>query len=122
MIAIASSKWVLKNHASKTIVRISPKIVDDYDCVDKSVFNDVFDSKCPVPENFSSTFEYVVQRRDIDTNHHVNNLYYSDTLELKVTKTYDKKNMESLVGIKDYDTYNGNIFISSNDYNKMFNR
>ncbi len=52
----------------------------------------------------------------------VNNLYYSDTLELKVTKTYDKKNMESLVGIKDYDTYNGNIFISSNDYNKMFNK
>lgn len=78
LIAIASSKWVLKNHASKTIVRISPKIVDDYDCVDKSVFNDVFDSKCPVPENFSSTFEYVVQRRDIDTNHHVNNLYYID--------------------------------------------
>lgn len=78
LIAIASSKWVLKNHASKTIVRISPKMIDDYDCVDKSVFDECFDLKCPIPENFSSFFEYVVQRRDIDSNHHVNNLYYID--------------------------------------------
>lgn len=78
LIAIASSKWVLKNHASKTIVRISPDIVSAYNCVDKSVFEDDFDKKIVVPESVDSSYEYIVQRRDIDTNHHVNNLYYID--------------------------------------------
>lgn len=52
----------------------------------------------------------------------VDNLYYQENIDLKVTKTYTKQNLESLTGIKDYESVNGNIFISSNDYNKMFNK
>ena len=52
----------------------------------------------------------------------IDNLYYKDSLNLKVEKTYNKKNMDSLLGIKDYDGINGAIFISSTDYNKLFNR
>ena len=52
----------------------------------------------------------------------VDNIYYKDTLNLKVEKTYSKRNIESLTGIKDYDSVNGAIFMSSADYNKLFNR
>lgn len=52
----------------------------------------------------------------------IDNLYYNDTLNLKVEKTYNKKNIESLLDIKDYESISGNVFISSNDYNKLFNR
>ena len=52
----------------------------------------------------------------------IDNIYYKDTLNLKVEKSYNKKNIESLTGIKDYDSVNGAIFISSTDYNKLFNR
>lgn len=78
LIAIASSKWVLKNHSSHTIVRISPEIVEAYDCVSKCVFDYDLDNKVIIPDIIDSCYEYVVQRRDIDTNHHVNNLYYID--------------------------------------------
>lgn len=78
LIAIASSKWVLKNHSTKTIVRITPEIVNAYDCINKSVFEDDLDKKVIVPESVDNYYEYIIQRRDIDTNHHVNNLYYID--------------------------------------------
>ena len=52
----------------------------------------------------------------------VDNIYYKDTLNLKVGNTYSKWNVENLVGTKDYDGVNGAIFISSADYNKLFNR
>ena len=52
----------------------------------------------------------------------IDNIYYKDALNLKVEKSYNKKNIESLTGIKDYDSVNGAIFISSTDYNKLFNR
>lgn len=78
LIAIASSKWVLKNHSTKTIVRISPEIIEAYDCVNKCVFENCLDKKVSIPDSFDSSFEYIIQRRDIDTNHHVNNLYYID--------------------------------------------
>lgn len=52
----------------------------------------------------------------------VDNLYYQDSLNLKVTNTYTKKNIESLLGVKDYETYNGAIFVNTNDYNQLFNK
>ncbi len=52
----------------------------------------------------------------------VDNLYYQDHLDLTVTKTYTKKNMEQLLGLKDYDDKNGAIFISTNQYQQLFNK
>ncbi len=50
----------------------------------------------------------------------VKNMYYEDKIDIKVTKLYNKKNIESLVGIKDYTLYNGAIFINNSDYSKLF--
>lgn len=52
----------------------------------------------------------------------VSNLYYQDTLNLTIQNTYHAKNINTLLNIKNFDEYNGAIFISTNDYNKLFNR
>lgn len=52
----------------------------------------------------------------------VNNLYYNEALPLTIENTYTKANMKSLLGIEDFDTYNGAIFINPDDYNNLFNK
>ena len=50
------------------------------------------------------------------------NIYYEESLDLKVTNLYNKSNFKTLTGLKQFDRNNGNIFISYNDYNKLFNK
>ena len=52
----------------------------------------------------------------------VDNIYYKDTLNLKVDKTYNKRNLETILGLKNYEEIYGNIFINENDYKKLFNK
>ena len=52
----------------------------------------------------------------------INNLYYTDSKTLLIPKLYNKKNITQLLGITDYDTNNGTVYISQNDYNSLFNR
>lgn len=49
------------------------------------------------------------------------NIYYKDKLELIVSNLYNKDNIEKLLGIKDFNQYNGSLFINEQDYNKLFN-
>lgn len=53
----------------------------------------------------------------------VNNIYYEDKMDLRISKTYDKDNFNGLVG-KDmeYNYYNGAIFVNKSDYDNLFNR
>ena len=78
LVAIASSKWLLVDSNTKKIKHITEDIVNSYGLNNKAVFNVNLDEKPKVPENNSLNFTYKVQRRDIDTNHHVNNLFYID--------------------------------------------
>ncbi len=78
LVAIASSKWLLVDSNTKKIKHITEDIVNSYGLNNKAVFNVSLDEKPKVPENNSLNFTYKVQRRDIDTNHHVNNLFYID--------------------------------------------
>lgn len=78
LICIASSKWVLLNIETNSIERISNEIIEKYEYIDKRVFPSDFVEKLEEPENIDNSFSYIVQRRDIDTNHHVNNLNYLD--------------------------------------------
>ena len=52
----------------------------------------------------------------------VENIYYKDSLDLKVTKTYTKNNMKKLLGESNYDVFNGSVYISESDYNSLFNK
>lgn len=79
LIAIASSKWFPVDTVTKRIRKITPEIADAYgEPYTKSVFENAFSEKVKVPEELKLNFNYEVQRRDIDTNGHVNNLHYID--------------------------------------------
>lgn len=52
----------------------------------------------------------------------VNNIYYTDSLNLNITKSYNKDNIELLSGYKDYEKYGGYIFINEDDYYSLFNK
>ena len=52
----------------------------------------------------------------------INNIYYSDSLSLKVTKSYNKNNIESVTGYKDYDEYSSYIFLNEEDYCSLFDK
>lgn len=79
LIAIASSKWFAINSKTKKITKLTPEIINAYgEPFTKSVFEDAFKEKINVPEDLTLKFCYSIQRRDIDTNNHVNNLNYID--------------------------------------------
>lgn len=79
IVAIATSKWILINTDTKKISRITENISNAYGILDRHVFNEEtnFDAKICL-DNSILNFNYKVQRRDIDTNGHVNNLHYID--------------------------------------------
>lgn len=52
----------------------------------------------------------------------VNNLYYEDKITLNVTNSYTKNNFKSLLGSDYSEDNDGIIYISINDYNRLFNK
>lgn len=78
LVAIATSKWLLFDVNKQSICKTTPEIRKKFPSVDKSVFEDKFVEKLKEPENSSFVYGYKIPRRDIDTNHHVNNLNYLD--------------------------------------------
>lgn len=75
---IGTSKWTLI-HFDKGLVRLTDDLVHKYVYDSKSVFGDDFEFKKLIePDNYSSIYEYIVSRRDIDINNHMHNTYYLD--------------------------------------------
>lgn len=75
--AIATSKWTVI-HLEKGLIRLTDDIIEKYETEEKSVFPSFNFEKLKEPENSILTYEYTVQRRDIDINNHMHNLYYLD--------------------------------------------
>ena len=48
------------------------------------------------------------------------NPYETKSADLKITKTYNQQNVASVVGVQDYEAVAGNVYISSEDYEKLF--
>lgn len=94
LVAIASSKWVLFDINSCSIVKIDEDISSKYQNVDKHVFNTTILGKIKEPAGSKLILEYTVQKRDIDTNHHVNNLNYLDFAYEVLPENYDFNNVE----------------------------
>lgn len=79
LVAIASSKWFAIDTENKKIRKLTPEITESYgEPVTKCVFENAFEEKIKIPEDLKLNFVYDIQRRDIDTNGHVNNLNYID--------------------------------------------
>lgn len=75
--AICTSKWTLI-HLEKGLMRLTNELLEKYQAEDKAVFEDFTFDKLKEPEESKLTFEYTVQRRDIDINGHMHNLCYLD--------------------------------------------
>ena len=74
---IGTSKWTLI-HLEKGLIRLTDELLEKYQSEDKAVFGSFTFEKLKEPEESSLTFEYKVQRRDIDINGHMHNLCYLD--------------------------------------------
>ena len=101
LICIASSKWTLINATDGKILRITPDIINTYSPEnDKSLFNELDIPKIKEPEelknpenSISSVYTFSAQRRDIDINKHMHNIYYLDyALEALPQEVYDNLN------------------------------
>lgn len=75
--AIATSKWTAI-HLEKGLIRLTDDILSKYEGENTTVFDSFNFDKLVEHENSNLTFEYTVQRRDIDINNHMHNLYYLD--------------------------------------------
>lgn len=79
VIAQASSKWFAIDTITKKIRKMTSEIVSSYgEPVTVSVFDEPLKNKLIIPNDLKLNFNYTIQRRDLDTNKHVNNLNYID--------------------------------------------
>ena len=78
-IAIATTKWVLIDAKTMNLTKISNEVITPYHIETKKVFeNEPEPNKLLQPDDFTLMQNYVVQRKDIDINHHVHNVTYLD--------------------------------------------
>lgn len=81
LVAQGTSRWLLLNAGTGRMTRISDTVRSAYagQMDETSVFGgEELSGNGKTPEGTPAAFETVVGRRDIDTNHHVNNLHYLD--------------------------------------------
>ena len=52
----------------------------------------------------------------------VSNLYYNDSVNLKISNVYTEKNVKGLLGITKNDSGYGSMYINQEDYDKLFNK
>lgn len=60
--------------------------------------------------------------RNKDLKIEIENIYYKEELNLKVTNTYTKNSFTRLTGYKKYDENKGGIFVNKEDYISLFNK
>lgn len=94
---IGTSKWALI-HLDNGLMKITDELVEKYQTENKCVFDNFDFEKIVPPQNYSNTFNYTVQRRDIDINNHMHNLCYLDlayeTLPNNIYENYIFDNIE----------------------------
>lgn len=75
-IAIATTEWVLIDAQKMSLKRLTEEMENEYGIYPKNVFEEEFTGKIKEAENMNVVYEYTASRRDIDVNHHVNNVIY----------------------------------------------
>lgn len=76
LVLIATTNWVLIDAKKQKPARITEEMANDYGIISKSAFEEEITGKLKLPENQEKVYEYTATRRDIDSNHHVNNVMY----------------------------------------------
>ena len=94
---IATSKWAIVDIRNGHLAEITPELIEPYKCESKKVFESDYNFKIKEPEKFERETKYKVQRRDIDINKHVHNLYYLDfAYEALPEEIYEKDEFNNI--------------------------
>lgn len=75
---IATSKWAIVDIKTGRLAELTPEMTELYKCEEKKIFDTDCNLKLKEPSSTISEITYKTQRRDIDINNHVHNLYYLD--------------------------------------------
>lgn len=75
-IAIGESIWLLASADTGRVMRIPPAVAEAYELIQEGVFDTPLENLPNEPG--TETYSCTVCQRDLDTNHHVNNLIYLD--------------------------------------------
>lgn len=78
LIARATSRWFLINAGTGKAARVTDQIRSAYELDERTLFDEPIPSNGKTPAGVQPAFSTIVGRRDIDTNHHVNNIHYLD--------------------------------------------
>ncbi len=78
LIVIGTTQWVLIDIKKQSIAKITDEMREGYGISQKSVFEQEPVGKLYADEDMNKVNEYTGERRDIDSNHHVNNVSYLD--------------------------------------------
>ena len=121
------NKYVRNINRSRSIVKVNinnknyDSYIDSGTVFDVRVSNRVPKGYAYVSENMSyACKDFECKNRDLSVS--VSNLYYTDKITLKINTVYTEKNVNSLLGIKKDDIGYDAIFISPEDYDKLFNK
>ena len=98
LILKGTSEWVLIDAKKQRVSKITEEMANEYGMVSKSAFDEQINGKISVPDSMRKIYEYKATRRDIDANHHVNNVNY---LEL----AYDAFPEEVDIDFKNFEIY-----------------
>lgn len=91
LIAVGDSRWVLVSTETGKITRIPAEIVKIYAPKGIGVFDEELEEKIKEPKDSQLTYEEIIGRTRIDTNNHLNNLYYLDfAIESLPEEIYEK--------------------------------
>ena len=77
LVALASTKWIMVNSETHAVMSVTEEITNAYGPIKQAVFDKPI-PKLQIPDYFDDSYDYIIKRRDIDSNNHVNNLNYLD--------------------------------------------
>lgn len=98
LICIGTTQWVLIDVKKKRPTKITEEMASKYEIYEKSAFTEEIVGRLDEEENMQKIYEYKASRRDIDTNHHVNNVVY---LEL----AYDALPQDMKMDFENFEIY-----------------
>ena len=123
----------LLNNYMKTVNREYSNIVINTNNKNYNSYNSIGDNFTIVPSDkvssgcsyVSENINYICSNYDCKNkslNIMIDNLYYSDKLELKICNVYNDKNVNKLLDINKDNYQYGSIFINLDDYNSLFDK
>lgn len=78
LVAIGTTKWAFIDTNTGRPAKITEEMGEAFGPIEKDIFDEETNGKLQESENMQKIYEYTSERRDIDVNHHVNNVIYLD--------------------------------------------